>query len=66
MTEEMMRSHDCHMTITHLFTPPSPPLKHSKVVVSFSMIIVGTQGQLEAAIGHCSVTKTLNINRFFV
>ena len=38
----MVWSHDCHVTFTHLFAPPSSPLKHTEVVVSFSVIVVGT------------------------
>ena len=54
------------MIFTHLLATPSSPLKHTEVVVSFSMVIVGTQHQLEAAIGHGGVTQTLNTNNIMI
>ena len=64
--KKMIWSHDCRMIFTHLLATPSSPLKHTEVVVSFSMVIVGTQRQLEAAIGHGGVTQTLNTNNIMI
>ena len=64
--EDLYKSDDCHVTFTHLLTTPSSPLKHTEVVVSFSVVVVGTQRQLEAAIGHGSITQTLNTNNIMI
>ena len=43
----------------HLLSSVPPPLEHSQVVVGLSVVVVGSQCQLEAPICHHSVPHTL-------
>lgn len=46
-------------TCPHLLNATFPQLQHGKIVVSFSMVIVKSQGKFEALIGQCQVCYAL-------
>lgn len=43
----------------HLLNAPFPQLQHGQVVVSFSMVIIKSQGKFEALIGQRQVCYAL-------
>lgn len=43
----------------HLLNATFPQLQHGQVVVSFSMVIIKSQGKFETLIGQCQVCYAL-------